>query len=189
VIEFPESSASSLPPQLLWNHPDHLKPFVHLRVFLPKESIKQNEKATLSFFNRRRLLSRLVCCAANVRVRAQNADDQVLASWTDVNYMALYKTIDGHLIYKRIHAKCDADFYERDTLSLSTVTSITMGKSDIVDKFVITISTQENAVVKERYVGGEKYERHTSSVEFQIPLSEKGTADSVMAELQQLTGK
>jgi hypothetical protein len=130
----------------------------------------------------------MLICRSTIS-NAQTAADQLLAAWTDVNYETLYKTTDGRLVYRRSNSDADGDFYERDTLPLSAVTSITMEQSDVVDDFVITIAAQENSVLEERHVGGQQYEHQRSSLELLVPSSDKSTADSVRQALAAATGK
>src|ERR1019366_3669269 len=86
----------------------------------------------------------LFCCSTNTH--AQNAGDEVLATWNPMShdYQSLYKTRGNYLIYKRSDSESDADFYVRQTVLLSDITSITREESDYGNDFVFKVETKEN---------------------------------------------
>jgi hypothetical protein len=131
-----------------------------------------------------------VCCAANVR--AQKTDDEVLASWSAPfhDYETLYKTKDGNLLLLYKKTASESDFYRRETLSLSAVSSISMKVNDDVGAIFIRIYTQENAILRENATDeGGKDKIHTSRTILVFPTSEKAKAHSLLEKLKSLTGK
>jgi hypothetical protein len=134
----------------------------------------------------------LVSVGGAANVRAQKTNDEVLASWSAPfhDYETLYKRKDGNLILLYKKAANESDFYRRETLALSAVSSISMKVNDDVRAVFIRIYTQENAILRESPTDdGGKDKTHTSRTILIFPTSEKAKADSLLEKLKSLTGK